>query len=111
MVLTAARILGMDEVRVRFSVKALDKLTKVWYNVVMSEEKLPPLGNRAFYMKGFTITRKMEFEAPKANFIEMLREMADVLEEMDMDGSDISTLTFTNNDRQKFVMQLIEKRQ
>jgi hypothetical protein len=111
MVLTAARILGMDEVRVRFSVKALDKLTKAWYNVVMGEEKLPPIGSRTFFMKGFTITRKMEFEAPKGEFTDMLREMADILDEMVMDGSDISTLTFTNNDRQKFVMQLIEKKQ
>jgi serine/threonine-protein kinase RIO1 len=90
-------------------VMALDNQTKVWYNVIMSE-KLPPIGNRTFYLKGFTITRKMEFEGAKSEFTDILREIADVLDEMELTGADISTFNLMNNDKLKFNVQMLEKK-
>jgi hypothetical protein len=107
MVLTVARIPGMDEVRVRFSVMALDKDLKVWYNESMNEN-LPKLGDRTFFLKGFTITRKMEFEGDRSDFTDILREIADVLDELELDGSDISTFNLVNNTKLKFNVQMLE---
>jgi len=76
----------------------------------MSEEKLPPIGNRTFYMQGFTITRKIDFEGSKEAFTDILREIADVVDEMGLDGTDISQFTFYNNKTQKFNIQLLEKK-
>lgn len=57
-------------------------------------------------MKGFTVTRKMEFEGDKHDFSDILREIADVVDELELDGRHISTFTTTNNTQLKFSLQM-----
>ena len=73
-------------------------------------EKLPAIGDRTFYLQGFTITRKMDFEGSKEDFTDILREIADVLDEMELDGNDISTFSLMNNKDLKFNVQMVEKK-
>jgi hypothetical protein len=73
-------------------------------------ENLPPLGNRTFYLKGFTLTRKIEFEGEKSAFSDILREIADVIDETGLDGTSISSFSMNNNQTLKFTLQLMEKK-